>query len=163
MLLRAVEEAAPDLVVVSGDITQRARVAEFKAAAHFLETLPTPLLAVPGNHDVPLYNVLLRWISPLDRYRRYITSDLAPFCEDAEIAVLGVNTARALTFKDGRINQLQMEAAMRRFAHCGSEVTRIVVTHHPFDTPEVAGAEPRTKWWAEPTWRWPGSSAPRST
>ena len=81
-LLGAVVVAAPDLVVVSGDITQRARVAEFKAAADFLKTLPAPLLAVPGNHDVPLYNVLLRWLSPLDRYRRYITSDLAPFFED---------------------------------------------------------------------------------
>ena len=78
-LLRAVAVAAPDLVAVSGDITQRARVAEFKAAARFLETLPAPLLAVPGNHDVPLYNVLLRWLSPLDRYRRYITSDSRPF------------------------------------------------------------------------------------
>ena len=140
-LLRAVAVAAPDLVAVSGDITQRARIAEFKAAAHFLETLPAPVLAVPGNHDVPLYNVLLRWLSPLDRYRRYITSDLAPFCEDAEIAALGVNTTRALTFKDGRINRRQMEAAMRRFAHCRKDVTRIVVTHHTFDTPDpVPGA-----------------------
>jgi len=145
-LQRAVVVAAPNLVVVSGDITQRARVVEFKAAAHFLETLPAPLLAVPGNHDVPLYNILLRWLSPLDRYRRYITSDLAPFFEDAEIAALGVNTARALTFKDGRINRLQIEAAMRRFAHCRKDVTRIVVTHHTFDTPDpVPGAMPAHK------------------
>ena len=137
-LLRAVAAAVPDLVVVSGDITQRARVAEFKAAAHFLEALPAPVLAVPGNHDVPLHNVLLRWLSPLDRYRRYITSDLAPIFEDAEIAALGVNTARALTFKDGRINRRQMEAAIRRFANCSKDVTRIVVTHHTFDTPDPA-------------------------
>ena len=145
-LVRAVVAVAPDLVVVSGDITQRAGVAEFKAAAHFLETLPAPLLVVPGNHDVPLYNVLLRWLAPLDRYRRYITSDLAPFFEDAEIAVLGVNTARALTFKDGRINRLQIGAAMRCFALCRKDVTRIVVTHHPFDMPDpVEGAKPGHK------------------
>jgi predicted MPP superfamily phosphohydrolase len=59
-LQRAVVEAAPDLVVVSGDLTQRARVAEFKAAARFLEGLPAPQLTVPGNHDVPLYNLLQR-------------------------------------------------------------------------------------------------------
>jgi 3',5'-cyclic AMP phosphodiesterase CpdA len=140
-LVRAVASAAPDLVAVSGDVTQRARVAEFKTAAHFLERLRAPVLSVPGNHDVPLYNVLLRWLSPLDRYRRYITSDLAPFWEDAEIAALGVNTARALTFKDGRINRSQMETASRRFAHCRKDVTRIVVTHHPFDAPDpVQGA-----------------------
>jgi 3',5'-cyclic AMP phosphodiesterase CpdA len=127
-LLRAVVEAAPDLVVISGDLTQRARTAEFKAAARFLEILPTPKLTVPGNHDVPLYNVLRRWLSPLGRYRRYITNDLAPFYQDAEIAALGVNTARAMTFKDGRINRLQIEAGMQRLAHCGKDVTRIVVT-----------------------------------
>jgi 3',5'-cyclic AMP phosphodiesterase CpdA len=130
--------AAPDLVVVSGDLTQRARIAEFRAAAHFLAALPAPVLAIPGNHDVPLYNVLRRWLSPLDRYRRLITKDLAPFFEDSEIAALGINTARALTFKDGRINRRQMEAAVRRFAQCGKDVTRIVVTHHTFDTPDQA-------------------------
>jgi 3',5'-cyclic AMP phosphodiesterase CpdA len=135
-LLRAVAELAPDLVVVSGDLTQRARIKEFKAAADFLAALPAPSLVVPGNHDVPLYNLVRRWLSPLDRFRRYITSDLTPFYEDSEIAVLGVNTARALTFKDGRINQGQIAAAMQRFAHCGKDVTRIVVTHHAFDTPD---------------------------
>jgi 3',5'-cyclic AMP phosphodiesterase CpdA len=135
-LVRAVAELAPDLVVVSGDLTQRARVKEFRAAADFLGALSAPLLVVPGNHDVPLYNLVRRWLSPLDRFRRYITSDLTPFYEDSEIAVLGVNTARALTFKDGRINQGQIAAAMQRFAHCGKDVTRIVVTHHAFDAPD---------------------------
>ena len=57
--------------------------------------MPAPFVVVPGNHDVPLYNLVRRWLSPLDRFRRYITSDLTPFYEDSEIAVLGVNTARA--------------------------------------------------------------------
>ncbi len=137
-LLRSVAEIAPDLIVVSGDLTQRARVAQFKAAARFLEALSAPLLLVPGNHDVPLYDIVRRWLSPLGRYRRYITSDLAPFYEDAEIAVLGMNTARALTLKNGRINRLQVQAATQRFAHCGPNVTRMVVTHHAFDTPDPA-------------------------
>jgi 3',5'-cyclic AMP phosphodiesterase CpdA len=139
-LQRAVAEAAPDLVAVSGDITQRARVAEFKEAARFLRTLPPPRLVVPGNHDVPLYNLARRWLSPLGRYRRYIANDLAPFFEDTEIAALGINTARALTLKDGRINRRQIEAATQRFAHCGTDVTRIVVTHHTFDAPDSAAA-----------------------
>ena len=132
-LLRAVTAAMPDLVVISGDFTQRARVREFEAAARFIEALPAPVLSVPGNHDVPLYDVMRRWLSPLSRYRRYITRDLAPFYADAEVAVLGVNTARSLTFKNGRINRRQIGAAMERFARCGPDVTRIVVTHHPFD------------------------------
>lgn len=139
-LARAVATAAPDLVVVSGDMTQRAKVTEFEAAAHFLTTLPPPLLVIPGNHDVPLYNILLRWLAPLSRYRRFITSDLAPFYEDGEIAVLGINTTRALTFKNGRINRGQIEAAMTRFARSGQDLTRIVVTHHAFDTAESTAA-----------------------
>jgi len=135
-LLSAIVAAAPDLVVISGDLTQRARVVEFQAAAHFLAQLPTPRLVIPGNHDVPLYNVLRRWLSPLERYRRFITNDLAPYFEDSEIAAVGVNTARALTFKDGRINRPQIVAAMRRFESCAKDVTRIVVTHHTFDAPE---------------------------
>ena len=139
-LERAVAEVAPDLVVVSGDITQRARITEFEAAARFLKTLPAPLLTIPGNHDLPLYNVVRRWLSPLARYRRYITNDLEPFFEDTEIAVLGINTARAMTLKDGRINRPQIEAATQTFAHCGKDVTRIVVTHHTFDVPDATAA-----------------------
>lgn len=136
-LLRAVSAASPHLVVVSGDFTQRARVREFEAAARFVKAFPAPVLSVPGNHDVPLYDLMRRWLSPLGRYRYYITGDLAPFHADAEIAVLGVNTARSLTFKNGRINRRQIDAAAARLARCGSNVMRIVVTHHPFDTTDA--------------------------
>jgi 3',5'-cyclic AMP phosphodiesterase CpdA len=142
-LLAAVAAAEPDLVVISGDFTQRARVRDFKDAACFLAKLPLPQLLVPGNHDVPLYDLMRRWLAPLGRYRRYITDDLAPFYADEEIAVLGINTARALTFKNGRINQAQLASLTERLATCGPHVTRIVVTHHPFDTPDSApGATP---------------------
>jgi 3',5'-cyclic AMP phosphodiesterase CpdA len=142
-LLAAVAAAEPDLVVISGDFTQRARVREFKDAACFLAKLPQPQLLVPGNHDVPLYDLVRRWLAPLHRYRRYITDDLAPFYADGEIAVLGINTARALTFKNGRINQAQLASITERLATCGPHVTRIVVTHHPFCRPDpVLGATP---------------------
>ena len=142
-LLLAVAAAKPDLVVISGDFTQRARVREFEHAAQFLAQLPQPQLLVPGNHDVPLYDVMRRWLAPLRRYRRYITDDLAPFYADAEIAVLGINTARALTLKNGRINQAQLAAITERFASYDPRVARVVVTHHPFDTPDLApGARP---------------------
>lgn len=136
-LLAAVTAAAPDLVVISGDFTQRARGREFRDAARFLEQLPQPQLLVPGNHDVPLYDLMRRWLAPLRRYRQYITDDLAPFYRDEEIAVLGINTARAITFKNGRINQAQIALITERFATCDSRVARIVVTHHPFDTPDL--------------------------
>ncbi len=137
-LLAAVAEIEPDIVVVSGDFTQRARASEFKEAARFVAQLPEPLLLVPGNHDVPLYDVLRRSFMPFRRYEKYIAADLAPFYADAEIAVLGINTARALTFKNGRINARQLAATIDRLATYGPDVTRVVVTHHPFDTPDPA-------------------------
>lgn len=138
-LLTFISEAKPDLVAISGDLTQRARTEEFQAARDFLDAIPFPQIVVPGNHDVPLYNVLSRFVRGLDRYRRYIAEDLAPFFADEEIAVLGMNTARALTFKDGRISTEQIAAMQTRFQQFPGEQTKIVVTHHPFDLP--VGAE----------------------
>lgn len=135
--LRAlVERIAADVVVVSGDLTQRARPEEFAAARDFLDSLPGPQIIVPGNHDISLYNVFRRFVKPLARYRRYITDDLDPVYIDDEIAVVGVNTARSLTIKDGRVSREQVAAIRERLAGLGPEVTRIVVTHHPFDLPE---------------------------
>jgi 3',5'-cyclic AMP phosphodiesterase CpdA len=134
--LRAlVERIAPDVVVVSGDLTQRAKSEEFEEARAFLDTLPGPQIVVPGNHDISLYNVLRRFIAPLSRYKRYITDDLSPVFIDDEIAVLGVNTARSLTFKDGRVNTGQVAQIKAQLAALPTNVTRIIVTHHPFDLP----------------------------
>lgn len=121
------------MVAVSGDLTQRARTHEFAAARAFLDTLPKPQIVVPGNHDIPLYNVLKRWWSPLKRFRRYIDEDLEPFFADDEIAVLGINTARSLTFKNGRINAVQVANSCNRLSNDPKDRTKILVTHHPFD------------------------------
>jgi 3',5'-cyclic AMP phosphodiesterase CpdA len=129
----AIRAAKPDVVVVSGDLTQRARSAEFIAARRFLDTLPAPRIVVPGNHDIPLFNTLARWLTPLAKYRRYVTDDLEPFHVDDEIAVIGLNTARSLTVKDGRINARQVANSCARFNATPDGVTRILVTHHPFD------------------------------
>lgn len=137
-LLTFLREAKPDLVAISGDLTQRARTEEFQAAREFLDAIPFAKIVVPGNHDVPLYNVLSRFVRRLSRYRRYITDDLSPFFSDAEIAVAGVNTARAFTFKNGRINAAQIAELKARFQNPDDPRTKIVVTHHPFDLP--AGA-----------------------
>jgi 3',5'-cyclic AMP phosphodiesterase CpdA len=128
----------PDVVVVSGDLTQRARSEQFREARAFLDELPRPQIVVPGNHDVPMHNVVDRFARPLDKYRRYITDDLEPFHYDGEVAVLGVNTARSLTIKGGRINTRQVSQIRSRFCDCGPNVTKVLVTHHPLDVPEGA-------------------------
>lgn len=132
-LIAAIHAAQPHLIVVSGDLTQRARTAEFKSAQEFLAALPSPQLVVPGNHDIPLHNVVRRFIDPLRKFQRYICDSLEPVYIDAEIAVAGINTARSLTIKDGRINAAQMERLQEQWTDVDASKTKIIVTHHPFD------------------------------
>lgn len=141
-----IDRLKPDLVVISGDFTQRARTEQFREACKFLERLREhghEVLGVPGNHDVPLYDVLRRFLSPLARYRRFIDETLCPFVELPGVAVLGVNTARSLTFKDGRINKDQVAFIREAFSRTPSEAMRILVTHHPLFAMEVAGETER--------------------
>lgn len=149
-LIKKIHEIAPDVTVVSGDLTQRARSHQFKEASRFLRALPPcPQIVVPGNHDVPLYNVFDRFASPLEKYKKYITADLRPFYADDEIAVIGVNTARSLTIKGGRINEQQIEWIRARMCPTDENLVKILVTHHPFDVPEgedegdIVGRAPR--------------------
>jgi 3',5'-cyclic AMP phosphodiesterase CpdA len=139
------QEQRPDLVIISGDFTQRARVEQFREAAAWLNRLRADghsILAVPGNHDIPLYDVVRRFASPLRRYKKYISADLCPWFENESVAVLGINTARSLTFRDGRINREQMDLIEQRFAAVPAEKTRILVTHHPlFAMPIGKGPE----------------------
>ena len=138
-VVRHVNDLRPDLVAVSGDLTQRARTAEFEQAREFLASLPVPQIVIPGNHDVPLHNVYARFAHQLTRYRRYIGDDLEPTYADDEIAVIGVNTARSLTFKGGRINAVQVSRIREWLCPFGPDVTKIIVTHHPFDLPPGHG------------------------
>ena len=143
---KEVDQLKPDLVVISGDFTQRARTEQFREACRFLERLRESgheVLGVPGNHDVPLYDVLRRFLSPLARYRRFVDDNLCPFIELQNVAVLGINTARSLTYKDGRINHDQVQFIRDTFARTPKESFRILVTHHPLFALEVGGAAER--------------------
>ncbi len=123
----------PDLLVVSGDLTQRARAHQFRQARAFLDTLALPRIVVPGNHDVPLDNLLARWLWPLHGYRTHVEPELVPFHCDGEMAVVGLSTARSLTIKGGRLNGRQVEQACARLQQNPQVGLRILVTHHPFD------------------------------
>ena len=125
----------PHLVVISGDLTQRATRTQFREARGFLDALDAPLLIIPGNHDVPLWNVARRFVTPLARYKEFITTNLSPVFEDEEMIVAGVNTARSFAWGEGRISRRQVDALLARLASARSAATRIVVTHHPFDLP----------------------------
>lgn len=152
VVVAAVEEflsqRPPDLVVISGDFTQRARVAQYREACAFVDRLEESgltVLAVPGNHDVPLYDVVRRFVRPLHRYKRFIDDDLCPFWESEELAVLGINTARSFTIKDGSVSHEQMAIIRQSFRDVAEEKTRILVTHHPLFAMPIGDDEALTK------------------
>jgi 3',5'-cyclic AMP phosphodiesterase CpdA len=139
-LRRDLHEFAPAVLVVSGDLTQRARRGQFLAAKAFLATLPAPQLIVPGNHDVPLFNLYSRFLRSLTHYRRIIADELDPVYDDGELFVAGINTARSLTWKAGRISVEQLEALQVALAATRAKF-KVVVTHHPFIPPPIDGAQ----------------------
>ncbi|WP_095588922.1 metallophosphoesterase family protein [Actibacterium ureilyticum] len=131
-LLQAVNGAGADLVVLSGDLTQRARPAQFRAAQGFLAALNAPSLVVPGNHDVPLYNLALRLLTPFRRYRRAISHDLFPVRRLPGVLVIGINTVDPYRWQRGRIRRATLDRVCALAAADPAE-TVVVVAHHPFE------------------------------
>jgi 3',5'-cyclic AMP phosphodiesterase CpdA len=125
----------PDLVAISGDLTQGARIAEFRAAKAFLDSLVSPWLAVPGNHDISPYNLLERFTDPYKRWRREISPETAPSWRNAQIAVFGLNSARRgglhWDFSRGRVTHRRLARLLAALDAAPPALTRIVVMHHP--------------------------------
>lgn len=137
-LQRQILEIKPTLIITSGDLTQRAKAEQFLQARQFLDSLPFSQMVVPGNHDVaPWYRPIARLTNGLADYRKYINNNLAPYFQDAGqvISVAGVNSARALVSKGGRINLEQVQHTCAVLSQAGAKSMKMVVTHHPFDIP----------------------------
>jgi len=120
-----------DLVVLTGDITQRARRAQFVAARAWMDALPdAPLLALPGNHDIPLFDLFTRLFRPYRLYRRYVHSDLERVYCDATLLVVGIDATRRGRHKHGVISRQQVEDTARLLRRSKAQ-TKIVATHQP--------------------------------
>ena len=131
--LRALaQELKPDALVLSGDITQRARRAQFEAARRFCDSLGIARrLTLPGNHDIPLYNVFARIAAPYGGYRAFFGGELEPVLEMQDAVVIGVNTTRPRRHKDGEVSRRQIERVAARLQAIPREKLRVVVTHQP--------------------------------
>ena len=142
-MLELAEEHRPDLVVISGDLTQRAKPWQFREARAFVDRLGVPSVVVPGNHDVPMYRVWERALSPYRAYRKHFSEDLEPVFDDGDLLVIGINTAFSWTVKDGRILRSRLRQVERLLAKAPDDRTRIIVAHHElvpaprFDTQRV--------------------------
>ncbi len=103
-LVALAAQLRPDLVVLSGDITQRARAEQFSAARSAMDRLGAPLLALPGNHDIALFDLWSRLVRPYARYSAAFGHNLAPVFASHDLLVVGVNTTRARRHKDGEVS-----------------------------------------------------------
>lgn len=131
-LAEDVAQAKPTVIAISGDLTQRARTHEFSAAKEWIDGIPGAKVIVPGNHDVPLWNVLRRALSPLSRFTRILETETDPVWSDDGLLVLGVNTARSGTISGGRISDEQVARVRRNLETRGIGRLRVLVAHHPF-------------------------------
>lgn len=131
-LERLIHDTAPSLVVLSGDITQRATRAQFHAARDFIDRLQVPAtLAIPGNHDIPLFQLGARVFSPYGRYMESFGTELEPVFESPEWLVVAVNTTRWYRQKNGEVSRAQIDRVVRRLAGAAPGQVRAVITHQP--------------------------------
>ncbi|ODN65864.1 metallophosphoesterase family protein [Methylophaga muralis] len=138
-LKHKITELNPELVIISGDLTQRAKTSEFTDAARFLDEITSPYLIVPGNHDLSTFRVVERLLYPWKKWRRFIAEDLEPTIETETHKIIGINTARrigySLDWSRGRINALQIKRIQNFFASASPQQLKILVAHHPFWLP----------------------------
>jgi 3',5'-cyclic AMP phosphodiesterase CpdA len=131
-LIRLAHAQKPEVVVLSGDITQRARRHQFNAARRFIDQVnPPAFMAIPGNHDIPLFNVLARVFSPYGNYSRVFGADLEPEFSADHLLLIGVNTTRPRRHKDGEISAAQIDRVAHRLRQAPAAQVRIVVVHQP--------------------------------
>ena len=139
-LVAEVRADAPDLVVISGDLTMGARRWEFRAARRFMDALGVPCLAVPGNHDITPYRIVERFLLPYARWHEEIAPETEPTWQDGRVAVLGLNTARRmaphLDWSRGRVTGGRLRRLLARLDAVPAGLARIVVAHHPLLPPE---------------------------
>lgn len=131
-LLRLANELQPTVVVLSGDVTQRARRSQFDAASEFVKRISkSAFVAIPGNHDIPLFNVVARLFYPYAGFERVFGTNLEPEWQGSDAMVLCVNTTRASRHKDGEVSAEQILRVSKRLATATKQQLRIVVTHQP--------------------------------
>lgn len=139
-LHQRLDALAPDLVVASGDFTMAARHSEWRDARAFLERIKAPVLAVPGNHDCPVYNLIERFVHPFARYERAIGEITVDRFATDSVALFGVNSARpwdlSFNWSHGRLSNKQARAADRFFSAHADASFKALVVHHPFYVPE---------------------------
>jgi 3',5'-cyclic AMP phosphodiesterase CpdA len=127
-LVTLIERSAPELIVASGDLTHRGRPDQHRAAAAFLRSLGPPVLAVPGNHDIP-YTFPGRFTKTFDEFERHWETAEPVFSSPA-LYVVGLNSVRAWRHQSGGIRQSQLRRTSELFSQAPAGALRVAVLHH---------------------------------
>ena len=127
--LKDLSQLKPDLILISGDLTQRAKISQFKSLKIFLDCLPVPLLIVPGNHDIPLHNLFLRLLNPFKHYKHYVSPHLDMSFSNKEVNILGVNSVTPLKIKDGKLPKKTIQRIKSHFSKDSGQLN-ILFFHH---------------------------------
>lgn len=159
-LRRLAHEVRPDVLVLSGDLTQRATRAQFAAARAFADSLGVPArLVIPGNHDIPLVNLGMRLVAPYARHRAAFGADLEPEHDAHDLLLLGVNTTRWWRHEDGQVSAAQAERVAARLARARPAQWRVVVVHQPVAVTRSADRKNLLHGHAEAVQRWARAGA----
>lgn len=159
-LLAFVRRVQPSAAVLSGDITQRARRAQFAAAKRFVDQLGVPhCLVIPGNHDIPLFNVVARVLFPYAGFERVFGAILEPQLECDAFQLICLNTTRPSRHKDGEISNEQIERVARQLREAKGGRLRIVVTHQPVHVLRASEVHNRVHGYHEAVQAWADAGA----
>lgn len=138
-LLEAVNTLSPDLVAISGDLTQRALSSQFRAARAFIDHIDAPVLCVPGNHDLPVHRPFLRFARPFAKYRKHISEDLSPALMTPDVALIGINTMQPWRWQTGWAKRSIIRQAAHLCQTGPAHRLNVIVAHHPFELPPDSG------------------------
>jgi 3',5'-cyclic AMP phosphodiesterase CpdA len=154
-LVRLVQAHLPDVLVLSGDVTQRARRSQFDAARRFIDSLRVPqVLVLAGNHDIPLFDLRKRLWAPYAGFRRMFGEALEPSIDLPALRIAGVHTARAWRHVVGHVSAAQAQCSAAWLADAPPQALRVAVTHHPLAVPDVQDAAQRVRGAADALRRW---------
>jgi 3',5'-cyclic AMP phosphodiesterase CpdA len=126
-LARLVERLEPQLVVASGDLAHRGRRQELERAASLLRSLGPPVLAVPGNHDLP--HTPARFVRPWAEFER-VWETTEPTASAPGLHVVGLNSARPFRHQGGALSREQLAGATERLGQAEDGALRVAVLHH---------------------------------
>jgi 3',5'-cyclic AMP phosphodiesterase CpdA len=146
-LVEDVAAAAPDLTVVTGDLTMRARPGQFRQAVDLLNRLPAPRLVVPGNHDIPLDNPVLRLLAPYRRYRRFLPAgpDWPEWVDLPGLRVVGLDSTAPWRWKSGWLGARQRARLVALLGSARPGAVRAVALHHPVAARGLGGIADRRR------------------